>query len=455
MTFSFVAGVVNIEFFENAFLAFSGLGFIPSLLGAFTQTLEVITAILDYNAERILKVLAALEGGFIYTFALIGIHIRPTVSLHIGGLALAGVVASQSKYVLRDNMDTGRVEDAIHEDTPSERARLWRQRVRTVFDEMDTDQDGILQHHELFGLSLKHIRNAFLDNDVLMSKMMFNKFFAHLDEYKGTITFDHFVQAVRESDPHYHAHHDGEEGEHDGEESGEKDREAAGHSNQQCIPSVAASLVHVLSCKKSDASANSSLRNSVASPRDSSFATTQATGTTVPPVFLQRPKAYMDGSTSQLTYPRGPSSTQLHVSGLATPSLPFATPFSPVSYSPPYMHCSSPAAGSCVLSRRGSFELHQTAVNNQGSNINKKLAEDIVQSMASPIVRVGTTGFLQTITNRFRREKPTEPDPNTSTSAELLYASSRPINSLPPTSRPFTFNQRQEPPSEFGEGAWC
>ncbi len=208
MTFSLVVGVVNIKWFESAFLVFSGLGFIPSLIGTFSQTIEAITAVIEYNYEKLAKVGHFIEGFIMQSLACVGIQIQPNVAMGSGAMAMV----SHSRYVIRENLDTGRIEDAMAEDTQSEKARLFRQRMRAVFDEMDTDSDGILQHSELFKMSRRQIRKAFLNNDVLMSNSMFNKFFSALDQDKGIISFYKFVQAVRQSDPHYHVDHDGDDG---------------------------------------------------------------------------------------------------------------------------------------------------------------------------------------------------------------------------------------------------
>ena len=65
--------MVNIEWFESAFLVFSGLGFIPSLIGTFSQTIEAITAVIEYNHEKLAKVGHFIEGFIIQSLACVGI----------------------------------------------------------------------------------------------------------------------------------------------------------------------------------------------------------------------------------------------------------------------------------------------------------------------------------------------------------------------------------------------
>ncbi len=129
-----------------------------------------------------------------------------------GRVAMPGMDAAKNIY--NENMDMGKVEDAenAHEEL-QEHVATWRERVRIVFDALDEDGDGCLEWIEVYhSIKRKELEDIFLHNDVLMSAVMFAKFFAFMSaDRTRLVDFDTFAQAVRDSDPDWHAHDHPEE----------------------------------------------------------------------------------------------------------------------------------------------------------------------------------------------------------------------------------------------------
>jgi hypothetical protein len=212
-TLSFVLGAVSPEFLEFAFLIFSGLGFIPSLIGTITQTLGTVAMLITNNLESIKAALSKVKAFFVG--ALAGALGGMTMSggSMVGGGAAAKLKsgAAQSANIAKEHTDTGKVSDAknAHEEE-QESISTWRERVRAVFDSIDSDGDGVLQQEELVGaMRRKNIQSVFFSNDVLMSKAMFNRFFSDMDaNHNGEIDFEEFAAAVRKTDPNWHCEED-------------------------------------------------------------------------------------------------------------------------------------------------------------------------------------------------------------------------------------------------------
>ncbi len=130
----------------------------------------------------------------------------PSVKGGMGASMLAGG-ATQAQGIANEHVDAGKLDDAKkqHEEE-QERNIGWTERVRVVFDSIDTCQDGKLQRNEICkAVNCKKIKKVFLENELLMSRAMFTRFFASLDRNNnGEVDFEEFKQAVRESDPLWH-----------------------------------------------------------------------------------------------------------------------------------------------------------------------------------------------------------------------------------------------------------
>jgi hypothetical protein len=158
---------------------FPGLGFIPSIMGTVTQTLGTVTAVLSEHKDTILGALEPVKE------AIVG-ALQPVKDFLVGLLAgMAGTAASGgglsammsgAHEIMNENLDMGKVDEAI--EAGEEAGEPLLERCRRVFDAIDSDGDGVLDRKELkAAMHSKALRNKFLHNDVLMSPMMFRKFF--------------------------------------------------------------------------------------------------------------------------------------------------------------------------------------------------------------------------------------------------------------------------------------
>jgi hypothetical protein len=212
-TLSFVLGAVSEDFLESAFLFFSGLGFIPSIIGTITQTLGTVLMLITSNIENIKAALSTVRAFFVGVFAgALGAMTMSRGSVVGGGAVTATKSgASKSANIAKEHTDAGKVSDAknAHKEE-QEGISTWKGRVRAVFDSIDSERAGVL-HLEVFGDAKRRrkIQSVFFSNDVLMSKAMFNRFFAEMDaNHNGVIDFEEFAAAVRKTDPRWHGDED-------------------------------------------------------------------------------------------------------------------------------------------------------------------------------------------------------------------------------------------------------
>ncbi len=209
-TLSFMLGSVSEEFVESAFLIFSGLGFIPSLIGTIAQTLSTFGDVIASNMDTISSAFSTIKrflaGAMAGAAGVLGMS--GGLLVMEGRAAAAGLGATAGAIAL-ENLDAGKVYDATNGDGEG-RALTWRQRVREVFDTIDADGDGMLQCSEITNaMKRQEIRRTFISKDVLMGKSMFAKLFAAMDkDHNGVVDFDEFADAVRQTDPHWHSDHD-------------------------------------------------------------------------------------------------------------------------------------------------------------------------------------------------------------------------------------------------------
>jgi hypothetical protein len=282
LSFASLLGIATDELKEIAFLALSGLGFIPSLLGTCTQTFSTVSMIISANMENIKHMLSAATD-FLKGFAFGGVM---AVALPCGGGA-----TDAAKNIYTENMDMGKVEDAenAHEDA-QEYVQTWKERVRTVFDALDEDGDGSLEWIEVYhSIKRREIEDIFLHNDVLMSAAMFAKFFAFMSaDCTRLVDFETFAQAVRESDPDWHSHDHPEEA--PGNCSNPQTVATQNHARQQEYPSsphspLSSSIVAVrpdmLRFNRNPHSIFSSTTNSSSSMR--TYSTPAIIGQSLPP----------------------------------------------------------------------------------------------------------------------------------------------------------------------------
>jgi hypothetical protein len=188
-TLAFIIGAVNEEFLESAFLVLSGLGFIPGIMGTITDTMGSVTNLIMSHTEPILGALTSVKDMIMGVVG--GILKAAGESGVLGGMA--ATLITESHGILAETLDTAKIDEALdavgQEDGGGE---AWLQRVRNIFDAIDTDKDGTLNRHEMkMAMKSKEMRNKFLHNDVLMSRQMFSRFFAHMDkDHNGIIDFE-------------------------------------------------------------------------------------------------------------------------------------------------------------------------------------------------------------------------------------------------------------------------
>jgi hypothetical protein len=169
--------------------------------------MTLITANLENIQAALSTVKAFVVGAFFGAVGGLSVSGGPGIG---GGNAASAAKAGahQSIGIAKEHTDAGKVSDAekAHEEA-EERNATWRERARSVFDSIDTDGNGVLNQDEILAATKrKSIQSVFLENDLLMSKSMFNKFFADIDtNHNGVIDFDEFVNAVRKTDPHWHS----------------------------------------------------------------------------------------------------------------------------------------------------------------------------------------------------------------------------------------------------------
>jgi Ca2+-binding EF-hand superfamily protein len=206
VTFCFMIGAVTEAYLESAFLVFSGLGFIPGLMGTISQSLETVIGLIGPNIGAIQSAFFMAKDFLVGMFAgaagLLGFSACSVIG---GAKGMLGGAGAMAKNIALENLDTGKVNDDI-DAAGDEPSKKWKQRVRAVYDEIDSDGDGILQRKEIQDvMKSKKFRGVFIDNDVLMSKAMFDKFFAAIDRnHDGVVDFEEFVYAIHQSDPHWH-----------------------------------------------------------------------------------------------------------------------------------------------------------------------------------------------------------------------------------------------------------
>ncbi len=219
-------GLADSAFMEAAFLIFTALGFLPSLVGTIFQTWN--TAYLVFT-EKIMGYLAPVidpikttvvdpamtkaqelkAAAIDYGFGLLQ-SAKTAVGLG-GGEEGEGSKLDVAKGILEENMDMERVDECL----PAEEAgagilvqqeercakQAWIDTLRETFNAIDEDGDGSLQRREVQN-ALKRgvIKATLVRNDVLMSKAMFQKFFDAMDtDHDGEISFEEFTYAVLHS----------------------------------------------------------------------------------------------------------------------------------------------------------------------------------------------------------------------------------------------------------------
>ncbi len=171
---------------EGFFLIFSGLGFIPSLMGTITQTLGTVMMLIESGSTYIQVFLSKAKD------FLTGMFGGAVATMAVSGPSALSGGAAATKGILEENLDQDKVNDAVEEGAEQDEKETWEQKIRKVFDTIDTNGEGLLQREELRrAMKGRDLRNKFFQFNVLMSPKMFERFFDKLDRnHNGFIDFD-------------------------------------------------------------------------------------------------------------------------------------------------------------------------------------------------------------------------------------------------------------------------
>jgi hypothetical protein len=216
-----VLGTFSGPYVEVTLLILTALGFLPCLVATIIQTVNTLYTIFTETIWAYLRpVTEPIENAIINPVLTKAEELKNSAVasvLHCLGIEMDEDKNQKVEYgrtVLEENLDMERLDECL----PGEEAEIaavgaagaaaaaattcpkdaWLQKLRETFALIDEDGDGKLQRIEVqHALKRNIIKATLVRNDVLMSRAMFEKFFAAMDtDHDGVISFEEFVTAI-------------------------------------------------------------------------------------------------------------------------------------------------------------------------------------------------------------------------------------------------------------------